>query len=151
MVESGLIDQFSHVLDWERAVYDTIMLDNAVAVANRFAAQREDTLIIVVADHAHPVSIIGTYETRGRASACATSSASTTRQNSPTIPRPTATAIRRGLSRPLCHRKPFLGGPFKPTQAKDDKAVANESYCTPQATRMENNLPFTQRQGARGR
>ncbi len=25
--------------------------------------------------------------------------------------------------------------------------VANETYCTPQATRMEGNLPFTQRQG----
>ena len=49
-------------LDWERAVYDTIMLDNAVAVAKRFAGQRDDTLIIVVADHAHPVSIIGTYD-----------------------------------------------------------------------------------------
>ncbi len=62
MVESGLIDKYSHALDWERAVYDTIMLDNAVAVAKRFAAQRDDTLIIVVADHAHPVSIIGTYD-----------------------------------------------------------------------------------------
>ncbi len=62
MVESGLIDKYSHVLDWERAVYDTIMLDNAVAAAKAFAAGRDDTLIIVVADHAHPVSIIGTYD-----------------------------------------------------------------------------------------
>ena len=62
MVESGLIDKYSHVLDWERAVYDTIMLDNAVAAAKTFAAGRDDTLIIVVADHAHPVSIIGTYD-----------------------------------------------------------------------------------------
>ncbi|RZI38826.1 alkaline phosphatase, partial [Herbaspirillum sp. HC18] len=30
MVESGLIDKYAHVLDMERAVYDTIMLDNAV-------------------------------------------------------------------------------------------------------------------------
>ena len=27
-----MIDKYSHALDWERAVYDTIMLDNAVAV-----------------------------------------------------------------------------------------------------------------------
>jgi alkaline phosphatase len=40
MVESGLIDKYSHVLDWERAVYDTIMLDNAVAAAKAFAAGR---------------------------------------------------------------------------------------------------------------
>ena len=62
MVESGLVDKFSHVLDWERAVYDTIMLDNAVARAKAWAGTRQDTLIIVVADHAHPVSIIGTYD-----------------------------------------------------------------------------------------
>ena len=68
MVESGRIDKYSHSLDWERAVYDTIMLDNAVAVAKQFAGTREDTLIIVVADHAHPISIIGTYDDAGGAS-----------------------------------------------------------------------------------
>lgn len=62
MVESGLIDKYSHMLDWERAVYDTIMLDNAVARAKAWAAPRNDTLIVVVADHTHPVSIIGTYD-----------------------------------------------------------------------------------------
>lgn len=62
MVESGLIDKFAHALDWERSVYDTIMLDNAVKVAKDWAASRNDTLIVVVADHAHPVSIIGTYD-----------------------------------------------------------------------------------------
>ena len=36
MVESGLIDKYSHSLDWERAVYDTIMLDDAVQVAKDF-------------------------------------------------------------------------------------------------------------------
>src|SRR5499427_9112872 len=30
MVESGMIDKYTHLLDMERAVYDTIMLDNAV-------------------------------------------------------------------------------------------------------------------------
>ena len=62
MVESGRIDKYSHSLDWERAVYDTIMLDNAVQIAKDFAAKRDDTLIIVVADHAHAVSIVGTYD-----------------------------------------------------------------------------------------
>ena len=37
MVESGRIDKYSHSLDWERAVYDTIMLDNAVKLAKDFA------------------------------------------------------------------------------------------------------------------
>ena len=48
MVESGRIDKYSHSLDPERAIYDTIMLDNAVKVAKDFAANRNDTLIIVV-------------------------------------------------------------------------------------------------------
>jgi alkaline phosphatase len=43
--------------------------------------------------------------------------------------------------------KPYLAGPFKPAEDKDKKAVANEVYCTPQAARMEGNLPFSQPQG----
>jgi alkaline phosphatase len=62
MVESGLIDKYAHMLDWERSVYDTIMLDDAVKVAKAWAEPRNDTLIVVVADHTHPVSIIGTYD-----------------------------------------------------------------------------------------
>jgi alkaline phosphatase len=62
MVESGLIDKYSHPLDWERAVMDTIMLDNAVAVAKEFAARRGDTLVLVTADHSHGLSLIGTID-----------------------------------------------------------------------------------------
>ena len=46
----------------ELAIDDTIMLDNAVKVAKDFAANRNDTLIVVVADHAHGVAIVGTYD-----------------------------------------------------------------------------------------
>lgn len=61
MVESGLIDKYAHALDMERAVYDTIMLDNAVAQARKWAAARgDDTLILVLADHNHPNSLVGT-------------------------------------------------------------------------------------------
>ncbi|MBI3714950.1 MAG: alkaline phosphatase [Betaproteobacteria bacterium] len=62
MVEAGLIDKFNHPLDWERSVYDTIMLSNAVQVAKDFAARHRDTLIIVVPDHTHGVSIVGTID-----------------------------------------------------------------------------------------
>ena len=63
MVESGMIDKYTHVLDMERAVYDTIMLDNAVRLARDWARTRgDDTLILVLADHNHPVSLIGTIE-----------------------------------------------------------------------------------------
>ena len=51
------------LLDMERAVYDTIMLDNAVKLARDWAAARgDDTLILVVADHTHPISLIGTID-----------------------------------------------------------------------------------------
>jgi alkaline phosphatase len=63
MVESGLIDKYTHALDMERAVYDTIMLDNAVKLARDWAKARgEDTLILVVADHNHPINLIGTID-----------------------------------------------------------------------------------------
>lgn len=61
MVESGMIDKYAHVLDMERAVYDTIMLDNAVRLAKDWAGKRgNDTLILVVSDHSHPNSLVGT-------------------------------------------------------------------------------------------
>ena len=62
MVEAGLIDKYSHPLDWERAVMDTIMLDQAVAVAKGFAAKNPRTLVLVTADHSHGLSIVGTVD-----------------------------------------------------------------------------------------
>jgi alkaline phosphatase len=160
MVESGLIDKFSHVLDWERAVYDTIMLDNAVAVAKRFAAERQDTLIIVVADHAHPVSIIGTYDDERSGERLRDKLGVYNEAKFPNYPKPDSDGypasvdvsrrlafVFAGFPDHCASGKPALGGPFKPTEEKDDKAVANETYCTPQAARMEGNLPFAQRQG----
>lgn len=61
MVEGACVDKQLHVLDWQRAAYDNIELDKAVGVAQKFAAQNNDTLIVVVADHAHGASITGTY------------------------------------------------------------------------------------------
>ena len=61
MVEGACVDKQLHVLDWQRAAYDNIELDKAVGAAQKFAAQNNDTLIIVVADHAHGSSITGTY------------------------------------------------------------------------------------------
>jgi len=160
MVESGLIDKYSHALDWERAVYDTIMLDNAVAVAKTFAARRDDTLIIVVADHTHPVSIIGTYDDARPGERLRDKLGVYAEAKFPNYPKadedgyPRSVDVSRrlafvfaGFPDHCASGKPYLAGPFKPTEEKDKQAVANEVYCTPQATRMQGNLPFTQPQG----
>jgi alkaline phosphatase len=63
LVESARIDKYSHSMDPERAIYDTIMFDNAVRQAKDWAkAHGNNTLIMVTADHAHPVSVIGTVD-----------------------------------------------------------------------------------------
>lgn len=63
MIESGMIDKYTHLLDMERAVYDTIMFDNAIRQAVDWSKARgEDTLILVIADHTHPISLVGTID-----------------------------------------------------------------------------------------
>jgi alkaline phosphatase len=160
MVESGLIDKYSHALDWERAVYDTIMLDNAVAVAKRFAGRRNDTLIVVVADHTHPVGIIGTYDDARPGERLRDKIGIYAEAGFPNYPGagadgypPSVDVSRRlafvfaGFPDHCTAGKPHLGGPFRPAERKDKVAVANEEFCTPAATRMQGNLPFGQPQG----
>lgn len=63
MVEAGMIDKYTHLLDMDRAVYDTIMFDNVVRLVRDWSKARgDDTLILVLADHAHPVAIVGTID-----------------------------------------------------------------------------------------
>jgi alkaline phosphatase len=62
MVESAMIDKYSHPLDWERSVYDTIMFDKSVALARAFVRKNPDTLLIVTSDHTHGISLIGTVD-----------------------------------------------------------------------------------------
>ena len=62
MVEAGLVDKYSHPLDWERAVYDTIMFDKVVAIAQEFCDKNPDTLLIVTGDHTHSITVIGTVD-----------------------------------------------------------------------------------------
>lgn len=65
MIEGASIDKQLHVMDWQRAAYDTIEFDKAIEYAEKWNKERgDDTLIIVLADHAHGVSISGTYHER---------------------------------------------------------------------------------------
>lgn len=51
MIEGASIDKQAHAMDTERWMLDTLEFDRAVAVAQGFAAEQGDTLVIVTADH----------------------------------------------------------------------------------------------------
>ena len=63
VVEGGRIDHGHHAANAYRALTDTIAFADAVAVADEMTS-REDTLILVTADHSHTMTI-GGYPTRG--------------------------------------------------------------------------------------
>jgi alkaline phosphatase len=161
MVEAGRIDKYSHSLDWERAVYDTIMLDNAVKVAKDFAAGRDDTLIIVVPDHGHPVSIIGTYDDnagkslrerlRTYADAGFPNYAPPDGDGyPPSIDVSRRLALVFAAYPDYCDAgKPYLEGENVPTSPGPDgeKQVANETYCQPGAARRIGNLSLLAKAG----
>jgi alkaline phosphatase len=158
MVESGRIDKYSHSLDAERAVYDTIMLDNAVKLAKDFAAVKNDTLVIVVGDHAHPVSIIGSYDDDRPGQTPREKLGVYADAKFPNYPAPNAQgypesvdvsrriAIQFGTQPDNCfNAKPYLDGENVPAVAgpTPNTYVANEKNCTrPGAVRLVGNLPF---------
>lgn len=163
MVESARIDKYSHSLDWERAVFDTIMLDNAVKAAKDFAGDRNDTLIIVVPDHAHPISIIGTYDD-DRPGQLLRDKLGTYADSLPPNygPRdadgyPTKVdtsrrlAVAFGTYPDTCDTgRPYLDGERVPAvKGPDGKTnIANEKDCTgPLVTRKQGNLPFDANSG----
>lgn len=163
MVESGRIDKYSHSLDWERAVFDTIMLDNAVQVAKDFAGDRNDTLIIVVPDHTHAVSLVGTYDDDRPGQLLRDKLG--TYQNSkmpnygpldaegyPTdVNTSRRLAVVFGTYPDTCDTgRPFMDGERVPAvKGPDGKTnIANEKDCTgPLATRKAGNLPFEANSG----
>jgi alkaline phosphatase len=161
MVESGLIDKYTHVLDMERAVYDTIMLDNAVKLARDWAsAHGDDTLILVVADHNHPVGLVGTIDddmTKTPNVSLRERVGTYAQSGFPTYPAPDAEgypervdATRRlglfsaGFPDHYETYRPKLDGPNDPTVKgeKPNTFVANEHYkSSPGAQLRSGNLP----------
>jgi alkaline phosphatase len=163
MVESGRIDKYSHSLDWERAVYDTIMLDNAVKLAKDFASARNDTLVIVVPDHAHPVSIVGAYNDERPGQQLRDKLGIYAEAGFPNYPAPNADGYpdKVDVSRRLAFvfgafpdycdtGRPYLEGenvPAVPGATKETYLV-NEKHCTvPGAARRPGNLPHEASQG----
>jgi alkaline phosphatase len=162
MVESGLIDKYSHPLDWERAVMDTIMLDRAVAVAKEFAGARNDTLILVTADHAHGLALAGTVDDTVKAQDMRDRIGVYEKAGYPNYPPANDEGYppRLDVSRRLAvffavfpdyyeTFRPKLDGPFVPAVAGPDKSyVANEKYKNvPGALLRTGNLPHNAPQG----
>src|SRR5499425_2979634 len=162
MVESGLIDKYSHPLDWERAVMDTIMLDRAVAAAKEFAGTRNDTLILVTADHTHGLSLVGTVDDAVRSPEMRDKVGIYEKAGFPNYPPADDEGYppRLDVSRRLAvffsafpdhyeTYRPKLDGPFVPAIAGADKSyVANERYKdVPGALLRMGNLPHNAPQG----
>ncbi len=162
MVESGLIDKFSHPLDWERAVMDTIMLDRAVDAAKAFAAPRGDTLILVTADHSHGLSIVGTVDDDAKGDEPRDKVGIYERAGYPNYPPPDAEGYpaRLDVSRRLAvffadypdhydTSRPKLDGLFVPAVPGPERTfVANPQYRdVPGSTLRVGNLPRSSNSG----
>jgi alkaline phosphatase len=155
MVEAGLIDKYNHPLDWERSVYDTIMLGNAVQVAKDWAAGRNDTLIIVTPDHTHGVSIVGTIDDAKPGPEMRDKVGVYAEAGFPNYPAPDkdgyppAVDVSKRLAMFYGNFpdyfetwKPKLDGPFVPSVQNGKQYVASEKYReSPGATLRTGNLP----------
>ena len=155
MVEAGLIDKFNHPLDWERSVYDTIMLSNAVQVAKDFASRNKDTLIIVVPDHTHGLAVVGTIDDGKPGAEMRDKVGTYAEAGFPNYPAPgpggypPSVDVSRRLAvfyadSPDHYEtyRPKLEGPFEPTVRNEKKEfVANEKYSGSGAQLRSGNLP----------
>ncbi len=157
MVESARIDKYSHSMDPERAIYDTIMFDNAVKAAQEWDKKTgEKTLILVTADHTHGVSLVGTVDDNAPGSEMRNKVGIYASAGFPNYPAPDADGyphkidVSRRLrmvfgSTPDYYDtyQPFMNGEFVPAiKNADGVMVANEKYKDlPGAVLRVGNLP----------
>ena len=137
MIEGASIDKQLHILDWHRAAYDTIELDKAVQMVKDYSKKNGDnTLIIVVADHSHGMSITGTYHERdgktGREAVRVYEQAGWTNfvdadgDGFPDDPNPEVTLAVQWANHPDYYENyRFLSEPTPPALKAGDKSIAN--------------------------
>jgi alkaline phosphatase len=164
MVESARIDKYSHSMDAERAIYDTIMLDNAVRLAKEWAKARgNDTLILVTSDHAQSPTIVGTVDDDAKEAEMRNKVGVYEGAGFPNYPAPDAEGYPPSVDVTRRLRmvfgtypdhydtfRPYLDGENVPAvKTKDGAVVANEKYKdVPGAVLRVGNLPNTGRRAA---
>lgn len=152
MVEGASIDKQLHTMDWQRAAYDTIEMDKAIGIAKEFAKKNADTLIIVVADHAHGASITGTYhELDGKtgreavriyADAGWPTFADADGDGFPDDPNPSVTLAVQFANHPDYYENyHFQEVPTAPAIMANGKAVANPKRSEQDGVLKEGNIP----------
>ncbi|WP_312517910.1 alkaline phosphatase [Anaerospora sp.] len=152
MVEGASIDKQLHTMDWQRAAYDTIEMDKAVGIAKEFAKKNADTLIIVVADHAHGASITGTYHEQdgktGReavriyADAGWPTFADADGDGFPDDPNPSVTLAVQFANHPDYYENyQFQSVPTAPAIMANGKAIANPKRAEQGGALREGNIP----------
>jgi alkaline phosphatase len=158
MVEAGLIDKFTHPMDWERAVYDTIMFDKVIGIAQEFAKKNPDTLIIVTGDHTHSISVYGTVNDNLKPGSPLRDKVGTyaaagfpSYQDADQDGYPDTPAVPKRLAVGFGNHPdywenflPKLDATFAPTVKNDkNEYVANEKYKTDEAVLIAGNLART--------
>lgn len=77
LVEQSQPDKFGHILEYDRAMYEVVELDQTVAAVNKRLAKLPDSLTVLTSDHAQPETIGGVVMTgalSGAAGSCFLSS-----------------------------------------------------------------------------
>ncbi|WP_251454298.1 alkaline phosphatase [Veillonella intestinalis] len=156
MSEAGSIDKQLHTMDWQRSAYDTIEFDQAIKYAQDYSkAHGDNTLIIVVADHAHGISITGTYSEQdgkvGREAVRVYGEAGwptfidANRDGFPDNPDADVTlAVQYANSPDHYENYRFQTEPHDPaTAGKDGKVIANPKRAPQGARLVEGSLPTT--------
>jgi len=160
MVEAGLIDKFEHPMDWERAVYDAIMYDKVVALAQAFAKTHPDTIIVAVGDHTHSISVYGTVDDSKAGTSMRDKVGTYQNAGFPNYVDadgdgyPDSPAVSKRLAVGFGNHPdywetfaPKLDGTFNPT-VKNEKGqyVANDKYKSDSAVLIQGNLAYTDSQ-----